>query len=101
MKKNQLDRKYYVDLLVFCGAITVVAVFAAGFIPEAEESVAATARGVGRISPLIPGSGSFWGDILVMAVGAWICLRWASGIDDTKTIKSKRKKPWWRRILFP
>ena len=98
MAENQLDRKYNVDNAVVLAAITVVAIFAAGFIPEAGESTVTAARG---FPMLYRGTGSFWGDALVMAVGAWVCLRWASGIDDVKTTKPKRKRSWWRRILFP
>jgi hypothetical protein len=58
----------------------------------------AEARGLG--SP-IGSTGSLWGDLAVTALVVWLCLRWASGIDDVKTVKSKQKRKWWRRILFP
>lgn len=101
MKKNQLDIKHHVDSAVLFAAIAVVAVFAAGFLPEPGESTVTAARGLGGFPFLFRGTGSFWGDALVMTIGAWICLRWTSGIDDVKTVKSKRKREWWRRISFP
>lgn len=98
MAKNQLDRKQCFDNTALFAAIAVVAIFAAGFLPEAGDNVVTAARG---FPMLYRGTGSFWGDALVMAFIVWACLRWASGIDDVKTIKSKRKKKCWRRILFP
>lgn len=101
MAENQLDRKFNVDNALLFAAIAVVAVIAAGFIPQAGDGAVKAARGFGGIPFLFRGTGSFWGDAIVTAVGAWACLRWASGIDDVKTTRSKRKRSWWHRILFP
>ena len=98
MKKFQMVIGRYMDSAAPAALLALLALSAAGHLagPGAGDADAA------RFGPLLAyGTGNFWSDVVTMAVGAWVCLRWASGIDDVKTIKPKRRKSLLRRILLP
>ena len=98
LKKFQPGIGKNIDSIAPAALLAVLALSAAGYVtgPGAEGIAAA------RFGPLLAhGTGNFWGDVFTMAVTAWFCLRWASGIDDVKTIKPKRKRSLLRRILLP
>ena len=98
LKKFQPGIGRNINSVASAALLAVLALSAAGYLtgPGVEDIAAA------RFAPLLVyGTGNFWGDVLTMAVTAWFCLRWASGIDDVKTIKPKRKRSLLRRILLP
>lgn len=98
LKKFQTGIGKNIDSIAPAALLAVLALSAAGYLagPGVEDTAAA------RFGPLFTyGTGNFWGDVATMAIAAWFCLRWASGIDDVKTIKPKRKRSLLRRILLP